>query len=129
VYGQGGQTRGFLNIKDTLNCIQLSVENPAAAGELRVFNQFTETFSVADLAERVARAGRQLGLSVAVKSVPNPRKEAEKHYYNPVHTGLLSLGLKPHFLTDEVLAQLMGLVIRYKNRIDPDRFLRNVRWA
>jgi UDP-sulfoquinovose synthase len=129
VYGQGGQTRGFLNIKDTLNCIQLSVENPAAAGELRVFNQFTETFSVADLAERVARAGRQLGLSVAVKSVPNPRKEAEKHYYNPVHTGLLSLGLKPHFLTDEVLAQLMGLVIRYRNRIDPDRFLRNVRWA
>jgi UDP-sulfoquinovose synthase len=129
VYGQGGQTRGFLNIKDTLNCIQLSVENPAAAGELRVFNQFTETFSVADLAERVASAGRQLGLSVAVKSVPNPRKEAEKHYYNPVHTGLLSLGLKPHFLTDEVLAQLMGLVIRYRNRIDPDRFLRNVRWA
>jgi UDP-sulfoquinovose synthase len=129
VYGQGGQTRGFLNIKDTLNCIQLSVENPAAAGELRVFNQFTETFSVADLAERVARAGRQLGLSVAVKPVPNPRKEAEKHYYNPVHTGLLSLGLKPHFLTDEVLAQLMGLVIRYKNRIDPDRFLRNVKWA
>jgi UDP-sulfoquinovose synthase len=129
VYGQGGQTRGFLNIKDTLNCIQLSVENPAAGGELRVFNQFTETFSVADLAERVASAGRQLGLSVAVKSVPNPRKEAEKHYYNPVHTGLLSLGLKPHFLTDEVLAQLMGLVMRYKNRIDPDRFLRNVRWA
>lgn len=129
VYGEGGQTRGFLNIKDTLNCIQLSVENPAAAGELRVFNQFTETFSVADLAERVARAGRQLGLSVAVKSVPNPRKEAEKHYYNPVHTGLLSLGLKPHLLTDEVLAQLMGLVMRYRNRIDPDRFLRNVRWA
>jgi UDP-sulfoquinovose synthase len=129
VYGEGGQTRGFLNIKDTLNCIQLSVENPAAAGELRVFNQFTETFSVADLAERVARAGRQLGLNVAIKSVPNPRKEAEKHYYNPVHTGLLSLGLKPHFLTDDVLAQLMGLVIRYKNRIDPDRFLRNVRWA
>jgi UDP-sulfoquinovose synthase len=129
VYGQGGQTRGFLNIKDTLNCIQLSVENPAAPGELRVFNQFTETFSVNDLADRVAKAGRQLGLDVQIKSIPNPRKEAEAHYYNPAHTGLLSLGLKPHFLTDEVLAQLIGVVIRYKNRIDPGRFVRNVKWA
>jgi len=129
VYGQGGQTRGFLNIKDTLNCIQLSVENPAAPGELRVFNQFTETFSVNDLADRVAKTGRQLGLDVQIKSIPNPRKEAETHYYNPAHTGLLSLGLKPHFLTDEVLAQLIGVVIRYKNRIDTSRFVRNVKWA
>src|SRR5690348_3690440 len=79
VYGQGGQTRGFLNIKDTLNCIQLSVENPAAPGELRVFNQFTETFSVNDLADRVAKAGRQLGLDVQIKAIANPRKEAETH--------------------------------------------------
>ena len=129
VYGQGGQTRGFLNIKDTLNCIQLSVENPAAPGELRVFNQFTETFSVNDLADRVAKTGQQLGLDVQIKSIPNPRKEAETHYYNPAHTGLLSLGLKPHFLTDEVLAQLIGVVIRYKNRIDTSRFVRNVKWA
>jgi UDP-sulfoquinovose synthase len=129
VYGQGGQTRGFLNIKDTLNCIQLSVENPAAPGELRVFNQFTETFSVNGLADRVAKTGRQLGLDVQIKSIANPRKEAETHYYNPAHTGLLSLGLKPHFLTEEVLAQLIGVVIRYKNRIDPSRFVRNVKWA
>jgi UDP-sulfoquinovose synthase len=129
VYGQGGQTRGFLNIKDTLNCIKLSVENPAAPGELRVFNQFTETFSVNDLADRVAKTGQQLGLDVQIKSIPNPRKEAETHYYNPAHTGLLSLGLKPHFLTDEVLAQLIGVVIRYKNRIDTSRFVRNVKWA
>jgi len=129
VYGQGGQTRGYLNIKDTLNCIQLSVENPAAPGELRVFNQFTETFSVNDLADRVARAGRQLGLDVQIKAIANPRKEAESHYYNPAHTGLLSLGLKPHVLTEEVLAQLMGVVIRYKNRIDTSRFIRNVKWA
>jgi UDP-sulfoquinovose synthase len=129
MYGEGGQTRGFLNIKDTLNCIQLSVEKPAATGELRVFNQFTETFSVTELAERVVRAGQRLGLDVRIRSVPNPRKEAEKHYYNPAHTGLLSLGLKPHFLTEDALVQLMELVIRYKNRIDPDRFLRNVKWA
>jgi UDP-sulfoquinovose synthase len=129
VYGQGGQTRGFLNIKDTLNCIALSIQNPAAPGELRVFNQFTETFSVSDLAERVAQAGRQLGLDVAIKSIPNPRKEAEAHYYTPAHTGLLSLGLEAHFLTEEVLAQLLSVVIRYKNRIDTSRFVRNVKWT
>jgi UDP-sulfoquinovose synthase len=129
VYGEGGQTRGFLNIRDTVNCIKLSIENPAAAGELRVFNQFTETFSVNELAERVARAGQQIGLDVLIKSVTNPRKEAEKHYYNPAHTGLVLLGLKPHFLTNDVLTQLMQLVMRYKNRIDPGRFVQNVRWV
>ena len=129
VYGAGGQTRGFLNIKDTLNCIQLSLETPAAQGELRVFNQFTETFNVNELAERVVKVGRQLGMDVVVKSVANPREEAETHYYNPVHTGLLSLGLKPNFLTDEVLARLMQIVLRYRNRIDPQKFLQNVKWT
>jgi UDP-sulfoquinovose synthase len=129
VYGAGGQTRGFLNIEDTLNCIRLSIDNPAAAGELRVFNQFTETFSVEELAERVARVARRLGFAAEIRSVPNPRKEAERHYYNPVHTGLLSLGLEPHYLTDEVLAGLIDTVARYKDRIDPGRILRNVRWT
>jgi UDP-sulfoquinovose synthase len=93
-----------------------------------VFNQFVETFSVNDIAQRVAAAGRQLGIDVAIKSVANPRKEAEEHYYNPAHTGLLCLGLKPHFLTDEVLAGMMQTVMRYRNRIDPSKFLRNIRW-
>ena len=128
VYGAGGQTRGYLNLKDTLNCIQLSIENPAGPGELRVFNQFVETFSVNDIAQRVAAAGRQLGIDVAIKSVANPRKESEEHYYNPANTGLLSLGLKPHFLTDEVLAGMMQTVMRYRNHIDPSKFLRNIRW-
>jgi UDP-sulfoquinovose synthase len=129
VYGAGGQTRGYLNLKDTLNCIQLSIENPARKGELRVFNQFVETFSVNDLARHVAAAGRRLGINVTIKSVSNPRKEAEEHYYNPTHTGLLSLGLKPHFLTEDVLAGIMQTVVRYRNRIEPSKFLRNIRWA
>lgn len=128
VYGAGGQTRGYLNLKDTLNCVQLSIENPAAKGGLRVFNQFVETFSVNELARRVAAVGRQLGIDVAIKSVPNPRTEAEEHYYNPAHVGLLSLGLKPHFLTDDVLAGMMQSVMRYRNRIDASKFIRNVRW-
>jgi UDP-sulfoquinovose synthase len=128
VYGRGGQTRGYLNIRDTLACIRLSVENPANKGELRVFNQFTETFSVNELAERVAEAARPLGIQVEIKSVANPRKEAEEHYYNPAHTGLLSLGLEPHFLTSDVLSGMIETVARYRNRIDPGKFLRGIRW-
>jgi UDP-sulfoquinovose synthase len=129
VYGHGGQTRGYLNLNDTLNCVQLSIENPAAKGELRVFNQFTETFTVNELAERVAVAARTLDIDVTIRSVPNPRKEAETHYYNPTHTGLLSLGLKPTYLTEDVLRRMMNLVIRYKNKIDSRKFLRNVKWT
>ena len=107
VYGRGGQTRGYLNIKDTLNCVRLSLESPAKAGELRIFNQFTETFSVNDLAEKVQRVGKDMGLNVEIKPVENPRKEAEEHYYNPKHTGLLELGLSPNYLT-KVFLPFMG---------------------
>ena len=129
VYGKGGQTRGYLNIKDTLNCILLSLENPPPGGELRIFNQFTETFSVNDLAERVCRVGAGLGLTVQVDSLENPRKELEEHYYNPKHTGLLELGLEPHYLTDEVLAELLEFVIARRERIDRHKIFRGTRWS
>ena len=129
VYGAGGQTpRHHNSIKDTLNCIQLSIENPPASGELRVFNQFTETFSVNELAKRVSSAAARLGIDVVIKSVVNPRKEAEQHYYNPSHTGLLSLGLKPHFMTEDVLVGMLD-VRRYRDQIDESKFLRGIRWA
>jgi len=129
VFGKGGQTRGYLNIKDTLNCVRLSLEHPADRGELRIFNQFTETFSVNELAQKVQEVGDNLGLNVEIRPVKNPRKEAEDHYYNPKHTGLLKLGLKPNYLTDEVLAQMMEFVIRHKNRIKQDQIYRKVKWA
>ena len=128
VYGKGGQTRGYLNIKDTLNCVRLALENPAPAGELRIFNQFTETFTVNELAERVVRVGKALGLPVEIKSVENPRKEAEDHYYNPAHTGLLNLGLEPNYLTDEVLAKLMTVVMSHRDRIKRNTIFRGVKW-
>src|SRR5690606_23869803 len=102
VYGKGGQTRGYLNIVDTLQCVRLAAEQPASEGELRIFNQFVETFSVNEIAEKVMASGQRLGINVRIKSVDNPRKEAEEHYYNPAHTGLLDLGLQPHVLTDDV---------------------------
>lgn len=128
VYGAGGQTRGYLNIIDTLNCIRLSIENPAKPGELRIFNQFVETFSVNELAEKVHRVGNTLGLDVAVKTIENPRKEREEHHYNPAHTGLLELGLEPHPLTDDVLADIIEAVIPHRDTIRTDLFVRGVKW-
>jgi UDP-sulfoquinovose synthase len=129
VFGKGGQTRGYLNIKDTLNCIRLSVDNPADKGELRIFNQFTETFSVNELAERVKTAGADLGLKVDIQNVDNPRIELEEHYYNPSHTGLLDLGLNPNFLTEQVLVQMMEFVIKHQKRIKSENIFRKVKWA
>ena len=65
VYGKGGQTRGYIDIRDTVRCIELACLTPAAPGEFRVFNQFTEQFSVLELAGLVQAAGAHLGLDVA----------------------------------------------------------------
>jgi UDP-sulfoquinovose synthase len=128
VYGKGGQTRGYLNIKDTMACVALSLQEPAGPGEYRVFNQFVETFTVNDLAFKVQEAGQGLGLKVEIKNIVNPRLEEEEHYYNPVHTGLLSLGLQPHFLDIATLQEMLRLVERYRDRINPQLILPQVRW-
>jgi len=128
VYGKGGQTRGYLNLVDTLNCVRLSLETPAARGELRILNQFTETFSVNQLAQKVQRVARKLGFKADIASVENPRKEAEEHYYQPAHTGLLDLGLKPQFLTDEVLSEMIEFAARHKKAIIPEQIYRKVCW-
>jgi len=117
VYGSGTQTRGFLNIRDTMRCVELALLNPAALGEYRVFNQFTEQFSIRELAEHVCRAGARLGYDVRVREYPNPRVEAEHHYYNAIHTRLLDLGLQPHRLDDELVDSLLGLIARYADRV------------
>ncbi len=128
VYGEGGQTRGYLNLQDTLQCVRLALETPAEPNRLRILNQFTETFSVNELADRVKTAGGDLGLDVQVQQIKNPRKEAEEHYYNPVHSGLLDLGLEPHFMTTDVLVAMLRTVQRYKDRIDEAKILPRVRW-
>lgn len=129
VYGKGGQTRGYLNIKDTLQCIELAANSPPGAGQLRVLNQFTERFSVNQLAERVKSVGDKMGLSVEIRPVDNPRKEAEDHYYNPVHSGLLDLGLQPHFLTDDVMSEMLERLLQHREAIDQRKILPRVRWS
>jgi UDP-sulfoquinovose synthase len=128
VYGQGGQTRGYLNILDTLACVELALLHPPAAGEYRVFNQFVETFSVNDLSRKVQEAGRALNLRVEVQHLPNPRREAEEHYYNPAQTGLLSLGLQPHYLDEATLFKMVQLVQKYRDQIQPELILPQIRW-
>ncbi|HVD03361.1 MAG TPA: NAD-dependent epimerase/dehydratase family protein [Candidatus Dormibacteraeota bacterium] len=119
VYGKGGQTRGFLDIRDTMACVTLALENPAERGECRVFNQFTEQFSVLQLAELIAKGRRDHGLETTIAHVPNPRVELEEHYYNAKHQHLLDLGLKPHFLADTLLESVIGMVERRSDRVDP----------
>ena len=128
VYGKGGQTRGYLNIKDTLQCVVASVNTPAQKGDLRIFNQIMETFSVNQLAGVTQKVGRQLGFGVEIKSIKNPRNEAEEHYYNPVYQGLQSIGVVPHYLTDEVMTDLFRIVDSYKDNIRKDVIFRGVKW-
>lgn len=129
VYGKGGQTRGFLNIKDTLQCVELALKTPAQPGEFRVFNQFTEQFSVRDLAAMVSRvATGVLCKTVEVGHYANPRKEEEEHYYNARHTALMDLGLKPHPLTDDVLAGMISRVAEHSAEIDRNVIAPRVQW-
>lgn len=128
VYGKGGQTRGFLDIRDTVRCVELAIATPAAPGEFRVFNQFTEQFSVGDLATMVQNAGKALGLKVDINHLENPRIEREEHYFNAKNTNLLNLGLQPHFLSDSLLDSLMNFAIKYKHRVDQNEILPKVTW-
>jgi UDP-sulfoquinovose synthase len=128
VYGEGGQTRGFLDIRDTVRCIELAIAHPPKAGEYRVFNQFTEQFSVSELADKIRSAGRKLGLSVEVQHLPNPRVEREQHYYHAVHTRLLDLGLKPHCLSESLLDSLLNIALDHRERVREDVILPRVNW-
>ena len=128
VYGKGGQTRGFLDIRDTVRCIELACENPADPGEFRVFNQFTEQFSIAELADLVNEACGKIGMEVKIDRVDNPRVELEEHYFNAKHTALLDLGLEPHFLSESLLDSLVNIAVEYKDRVDQDLILPRVNW-
>ena len=128
VYGEGGQTRGFLDIRDTVRCVELAALNPPTPGEYRVFNQFAEQFSVGELADKVRDARQAHGLQTEIRHIPNPRTEKEGHYYNAKHQRLLDLGLVPHKLADTLIDSVIGVVERYRGRIRPDLFTPRVDW-
>lgn len=128
VYGKGGQTRGLLDIRDTVRCVEIAIANPANVGEFRVFNQFTELFSVGDLAMMVKKAGTAMGLDVVIDHIDNPRIEKEEHYFSAKNTNLLSLGLQPHFLSDSLLDSLLNFAHKYQGRVDKNQILPKVSW-
>ncbi len=128
IYGKGGQTRGYLNIRDTLQCVEKAILTPSKPGELRIFNQIMETFSVNELAELTRATGEKLGIGVEIQYLENPRKEAEEHYYNPSYQGLLDLGVVPHYLTEEVMASLFKVVDTYRKNIRTDVIFKGIKW-
>jgi UDP-sulfoquinovose synthase len=126
VYGNGSQTRGLINIVDTVECIRLASENPADRGEFRVFNQMTETLSINQIAETIAN---EFPGDVQIDHVENPRVEIYDHYYKVVHTALESLGLKPTLLSTTLIDHLFDVVERYRDRVDTAAIMPTVRWA
>ena len=125
VYGNGHQTRGIIDIRDTMRCIELACENPANRGEFRVFNQMTESMSVQEIAETVASA---YPAEVTIEHLENPRVEAPDHYYNVKHTKLMDLGLEPHLLSDTLIGSLFEITKRYAHRVRPEALRPTVDW-
>ena len=128
IYGKGGQTRGYINIRDTIACVELAMLNLPDEGTLNIYNQVTETFSVNELAEKVAQTGKRRGHAVEIKSIENPRVEKEEHYYNPTYSGLKELGLTPHLLTEEVLDRMFTVVEQHQDQIAEHKIFRGVQW-
>jgi UDP-sulfoquinovose synthase len=128
VYGKGGQTRGYLDIRDTVRCIEIACLSPAKPGEFRVFNQFTEQFRVLELAHMVKAAAKNLGLKVEIDHLPAPRVESEEHYYNARHSKLIDLGLEPHYLSESLLDSLLNVAVKYRDRVDQSLFMPRVNW-
>ena len=128
VYGKGGQTRGYLNIKDTLQCVHIAEQNSAKSGELKIYNQIMETFTVNQLAKLTQEAGQELGYNVQIENIKNPRVELEEHYYNPKYQGLLELGVKPHYLTIESMKEMFSMVTPYKDQIKDNVIFKGVQW-
>ncbi len=128
VYGSGQQTRGYINLRDTIRCIELAIASPPQAGEYRVFNQITEQFSLVELAEMVVKQSNHFGLEAQLEYLPNPRLEAEQHYYNATHTRLIELGLQPHLLNEDVLASLIRCAIDCRERVDKNLIMPTVNW-
>ena len=129
VYGGGNQTRGALHISDTLKCIEIAIENPADNGEFRVFNQFTEQFSINHMADLVKNVGRDMGINVQIDHIENPRIELEEHYYKPENSALINLGLSPQLLTPELMEKMIMHVEQHASKINIDQILPKIKWS
>jgi UDP-sulfoquinovose synthase len=114
VHGSGGQTRAFINIRDTVRGIELAISRPRDnRRRVSIFNQMTETHRVIDLAKRISEM-----TGVKWRSVPNPRNEADINELNVKNQSLLSLGLVPTTLSDKLMEEVKEIAVKYKDRLD-----------
>ena len=129
-FGKGLQRRGFLPLRDAMQCLTLAIENPPDPGAYRVFNQFEEVYGIHELADKVRLAGSRLGMEIEVNHIENPRKESEEHYYNPDHQHLLRLGYRPTQDMDGELTVMLQDLIPYRDRIEAKRglLIPDIRW-
>jgi UDP-sulfoquinovose synthase len=129
-FGRGHQKRGFLPLRDSMQCLTLALENPPQAGEYRVFNQFEEVYGLTELAEKVLRVAGQLGLKVEIHNLENPRKEMEEHYYKPDHQNLRDLGYKPTHDVEAEMKIMLADLMKYRDRIEGKRevLIPKIRW-
>ncbi len=130
LFGGGHQKRGFLPLRDSMQCFTLAIENPPAAGEYRVFNQFEEVYNVTELAQKVQRVGGELGLDVEIRNIENPRAEMDEHYYNPDHQHLFDLGYQPTHDVETELRIMLPALLQNKERIARyrDQLMPDIRW-
>lgn len=117
VYGKGGQTRGFIALEDSMQSLRLAIENPPAAGEYRVFNQFDAAYSVNQLAEIVQRIGAEFHLAPEIAHPANPRVEAEEHFYEPEHERLRALGYRHTRELSDVVREIFHDLLRFRRRL------------
>jgi UDP-sulfoquinovose synthase len=130
LYGTGTMKRAFLPLRDSLRCLTLTVENPAQAGEFRVFNQFAESYTISELADTVQEVGREIGLDVVVKHYDNPRVEKEEHYYNPIRENLDKIGYVPTTDVKSEIKTMLEDLMPFKARIAAKQHLLvpDIRW-
>ena len=128
VYGRGDQIRGYININDTMKCIEIAATNPPENGQLRIYNQITETLSVNEIASKVVSAAKLLRINATISRIKNPRKEAEHHYYNPTYDKLTQLGLSSYLMDEAALCELMETLLPYKEMIDTSKFDPQIKW-
>jgi UDP-sulfoquinovose synthase len=117
VYGDGTQIRSFLPLKDSMQCVKLVIQNPPSKREYKVINQFANTHSINELASIVAGVCKLLDMEVKIAKMKNPRKETEKHYYNPDNQNLKNLGYAPSNRFEDEIMELIQSIKPFKKRI------------
>ncbi|MGI0129186.1 MAG: UDP-sulfoquinovose synthase [Thermoplasmata archaeon] len=130
-YGKGEQRRGFIALEDSMQSLRLAIEHPPGPGEYRVLNQFDAAYSVNELAELTARVAGEFGLHPTITHPPNPRTEAEHHYYQPIHDLLPTLGYRRTRELEEVVREIFRDLLRFRRRLEARRHVvePTVRWA